>query len=103
MPTYVLRDGKLIEKHLASPRFQADSAPGVISDTMGETRHMASGKYFTSKAAFRAETKAYGCREVGNEVGTLLKPRAPIVLDRRQRRDDIKRTIYDLKNGIKRG
>lgn len=69
------------------------------SDTMEPTRHMASGKYFTSKSKFRRETKAYGCIEVGNE--TTIKPRQPIKLDKRQRREDIKKAIHELKNGRK--
>ena len=66
------------------------------SDTMEPTQHMASGKMFTSKAKFRAETKAHGCIEVGNE---MPKPRKPIKLSKRQRREDIKRAVYELRNG----
>ena len=98
MTTYVLRNGQLIEKHLAEPLVTAGAAPNVISDIMPETRHMASGRYHTSKSAFRAETKAYGCTEVGNDA-SILRPRKPITLDRGQRRDAIRRTIYDLRNG----
>lgn len=70
------------------------------SDNMEATRHMASGKYFTSKKKFRDETKAYGCIEVGTETKYLNKKRKPIKLDRRRRRDDIKKSIYQLRNGI---
>lgn len=97
--TYVLRNGKLIEKWRAPPLVEVfDTGPMVISDSMPSTRHMASGKYFDSKAAFRAETKAHGCIELGNEMPTLTRPRKPIPLDRRKRRDDVKKAIYDLKN-----
>jgi hypothetical protein len=98
MPTYVLRDGKLVEKHLAPQRTESSAAPGVISDIMEPTKHMASGKLFTSKAAFRAETKAYGCIEVGNDA-SITRPRKPITLSREKRVDDIRRTIYELRNG----
>jgi hypothetical protein len=98
MPVYVYRNGKLIEKHLALPLIVSNNAPGVISDTMDPTRHMASGRYHTSKAAFRAETKAYGCIEVGNDA-SILRPRKPIPLSREKRREDIKRTIYEARNG----
>jgi hypothetical protein len=74
----------------------------VISDEMEPTRHMADGKYFTSKAKFRENTKAHGCIELGNEIPTLTKPRQRIALSREQRREDIKRTIYELRNGIRR-
>jgi len=95
MTTYVYRDGKLVEKHLAPPR---EGAPYVISDIMPALQHMADGKMYDSKAKFRAATKAAGCLEYGNETGTLLKPRAPIQLDCRQRREDIKRSLYEARN-----
>ena len=70
-----------------------------IPDEMAPTRHMIDGKHYTSKKKFRNETKARGCVEVGNETATLLKPRKPIELDKRQRRDDIKRAIWEIRNG----
>lgn len=74
----------------------------VISDEMPATRHMADGKHYTSKAKFREATRAAGCIEMGNELPTLLKPRKRIPLDRQKRRDDIKRAIYNLRNGLVR-
>jgi hypothetical protein len=68
-----------------------------IADEMAPTRHMMNGKYYTSKKKFRNETKARGCIEVGNDYAK--KARAPIKLDRRQRRDDIKKALYEVKNG----
>lgn len=100
MTTYVWRDGELIEKHLAPPLNESfGEAPFIISDNMDSTRHMATGRYHTSKATFRADTKASGCVEVGTDT-SILKPRKQITLDRRQRRDDIKKSIYQLKNGV---
>lgn len=98
MTTYVMRKGKLVDRNLAGPKNESGAANYVISDIMTETRHMADGKTYTSKSEFRKATKASGCVEVGNETKTLLKPRAPISLDRGQRRDDIRRTIYNLRN-----
>lgn len=99
MPTYVWRDGELYEKHLAPPKYEIDSkAPNVISDTMPMLRHMGTGRYFDSKAAFRAETRAAGLVEVGNDP-SLTRPRKPVPLSRERRREDIKRTIYELRNG----
>ena len=66
------------------------------SDTMEPTMHMASGKMFSSKKKFRDETKARGCIEVGNE---MPKPRKPIMLSKKQRREDIKKAVYELRNG----
>lgn len=70
-----------------------------ISDTMEPTRHMVNNKIYTSKKKFRDETKARGCIEVGNEVAALTKKRPLIKLDKRKRREDIKRAVWELKNG----
>jgi hypothetical protein len=102
MTVYVMRDGQLVERSLATPKYSGSDATYVISDEMSETRHMADGKYYTSKHKFREATRAAGCYEYGNELPTLLKPRKPIELSREKRRDDIRRTIYELKNGIRR-
>lgn len=100
MPTYVLRQGKFLEKSEAEPLIQMfGQGPMVISDTMDATRHMANNRFYTSKAEFRKATKAAGCIETGTEVAALLKPRVPVKLDRAKRREDIKKTIYNLKNG----
>lgn len=101
MPTFVYRDGKLVDKRTAPPKggIRGDKASFVISDEMPETRHMADGKTYTSKAKFREVTRAFGCVEVGNETSTLLKPRAPVVLDRGQRREAIQQAIHQIRNG----
>ena len=91
----------MVDSRVAGPKHGGNEATHVISDTMDPTRHMADGKTYTSKAAFRAATKAAGCIEVGNEVSTVTKPRKRIELDRRKRADDIRRTIYELRNGIR--
>ena len=99
MATFVYRKGKLVEKHLAPPRnVKLGRAHQVISDEMPETRHMADGKYYTSKKKFREATRAAGCVEVGNETSTLLKPREKVSLDPRQRREHIREAIHQLKN-----
>lgn len=99
MPTFVYRNGQLVDKNLAGPRNEKlGKASYVISDEMGETRHMADGKYYTSKAKFREATRAAGCIEVGNEAATLLKPRKKVELDRGARREAIQRAIYEIRN-----
>jgi hypothetical protein len=99
MATFVYRNGKLVDKNKAGPRnAKLGSASFVISDEMAETRHMADGKMYTSKAKFRQATRAAGCVEVGNETSTLMKPREQIRLDPGKRRDDIRKTIYDIRN-----
>jgi hypothetical protein len=66
---------------------------------MAPTQHMANGRLYTSKKKFRDETRARGCIEVGNEVSTILKKKAPVKLDKKQRREDIKKAIYQIRNG----
>ncbi len=73
--TFVLRDGKLVPKHLARPletRGPRSSLPrpNVISDNIGGIQGLVNpsdGKYYTSKAQMRAENRARGLTEVGNE------------------------------------
>lgn len=77
-------------------RAPSSSAPYVISDSMEPTKHMATGRMIDSKRAFSRETRAAGCVEIGNEQ---IKPRKPIPLDGGKRRDDIRKAIYELRNG----
>ena len=69
------------------------------SDTMEPTRHMINSKYYTSKKKFRNETKAHGCIEVGDQTHHLTKLREPKVMSRRERREDIKKALYEVRNG----
>src|ERR1700744_2016002 len=50
--------------------------PMVISDTMPEAEHV-DGKFYTSKRAFRAVTKAHGYVEVGDEKQKPFKRPEP--------------------------
>lgn len=92
----------MVERTLLTAEYEHGEAPHVISDEMSPTRHMADNKHYTSKAKFRAATRAHGCVEVGSEVDYLLKPRKRVELSRQQRVDDIRRAVYELKNGINR-
>lgn len=106
---YCTKQEKLIPKedYLMAKYFSQDDKHMTVgnkkvqifynSDIMEPTKHMVSGKHYTSKKKFRDETKARGCIEVGNDI--INKPRAPIKLDRRQRREHIRKAIHDLKNG----
>jgi hypothetical protein len=76
-------------------QYRENSAPHVISDTMEPVKHMGTGRVMDSKSKFRAETRASGCVEIGNEA---IKPRQQIKLDGGQRRDAIRKAIYYLKN-----
>lgn len=98
MAIYVMRNGNIVEKYgpLDIEIYEHGSAPAVISDTMNALRHHGTGRVTESKSQFRRMTKASGCIETGN---SLPEKRYPIKLDRRQRRDDIRRSIYELRNG----
>lgn len=97
MATFVLRNGKFIDRERASPLIERfGEGPMVISDSMPDLRHMADGRYYSSKAKFREITKAHGCTEVGND-SSLFTPRKPKLLDRDKRRRDVKQAIDQLK------
>lgn len=106
MPTWIYRpnhpqanENGMVDRSLVSYEHN-DPRYYIISDIMSETRHMATGKHHTSKSEFRKDTKASNCVEVGNDSSIMNpKPRQYIPLDRRQRRDDIKRAIAELRNG----
>jgi hypothetical protein len=98
MTTYVYRHGQLVEKQYAEPL----DIPQVISDTMEPLKHMATGRWHTSKAAFRADTKASGCFEVGNDSSYMdPKPRtfSRKPDDRRALREAIRKAFYEVRNG----
>lgn len=51
-----------------------DARNNLSSDCMEATKHPVTGKVFTSKSKFRAETRAVGCVEVGNEYANGWTP-----------------------------
>ncbi len=75
--------------------FNKSAAPYVISDNMEPTKHHGTGRMISSKRAFSAETRRAGMVELGNEP---IRARKPIPLDKGQRREAIKRSIYELRN-----
>lgn len=78
--TYVLRDGALVERHLAAPlRTPARSGlprPYVINDGC-EFVSQADGQVYTSKSRYRSDLKARGLVEVGNDSSWQSAPAAP--------------------------
>lgn len=95
--TFVLRNGTLVPKDEAEPLRSRGPASGlarpyVIGDGM-ELRSMHDGQFYTSKAKYRAELRANGLTEIGNEKigarrGPDLKPGGV--------KDDIRRSISEL-------
>jgi hypothetical protein len=86
-----MRNGALVEKSEAD----YNDAPYIIRDEMEPLRHMATGKIITSKRAFRAETKASGCIEVGDQANYGHR-RVATPLDRETRVRRIKDAIDQL-------
>lgn len=70
--TYVLRDGKLVEKRYAEP---LNAGPYIATDGMDPIRSMADGKMYDSKSAYRRELKARGCVELGNDRQERAEPK----------------------------
>ena len=98
-PDHPYADGHgMVPAEIAPPRNDSGSAPYVISDTMDPLKHHGTGAIIDSKSRFRADTKASGCVEIGTES---IKSRQPIKLDRRQRRDDIRQTLFNLRNNTR--
>lgn len=93
MTVYVYKDGQIVPKTYEN----SSDAPHVISDEMGALVNHADGKIYTSKRKFREATKAAGCVEIGNEIP--ITRRKPVLMDRRERREDIRRAIHDLRDG----
>jgi hypothetical protein len=85
-----------LEQPWPCARISKGAAPYVISDNMEAIKHHATGRVISSKREFSRETRAAGCVEIGNES---IKARKPIPLDKGQRREAIKRSIYELRNG----
>ena len=103
---WVIRDGELVPKHLASPLVPRAArsglaAPSVKSDTTDAFRSMADGKFYDSKSAYRAELKNQGMREIGNDVVGHLKdveatnPRKPAA------KADVIRAYQKVKQGYR--
>lgn len=70
-------------------------APSVITDTMDPTEQV-NGRYYTSKAAFRAKGRELGLTEVGN---SKLKPKRYTGSTKAERHATLMKAIEQYKNG----
>lgn len=92
--TYVLRNGELVEKHLAAPL--TPRAHSVISDTMDDTWHPATGRLMDSKSGFRRVTKSHGYEEVGtSKTWASSRPEIPDAAYR----DSVERAMSEVEQG----
>lgn len=73
-------------------------APMLSLDTMPETQHPCTGEFLTSKAKFRAVTKAHGCIEVGNDPARL-RPHKKAKPDRKAIRDALDKATARFDRG----
>ena len=72
MPTFVFRDGQLIDKRHAPPvpRQRSHlSAPMIISDHV-DVVSMANGRRYDSKSEYYRDVKAAGYEVIGNDAPT---------------------------------
>lgn len=89
---YRFINGEMVEISTDAP-VRSNAGPAVISDSLDYMVSMADGKRYTSKAKYRAELRARGYTEVGNE----RMPDAPRP-EPRGVEMDIKRAIYEASN-----
>ena len=82
---YVYRNGHIVPKD--NTYVGVTRGPYVISDTMEPTEQV-DGRFYTSKAAFRAVGRSLGLTEVGNEK-LPPKSRATVSRETREKRREI--------------
>lgn len=68
--------------------------PRIATDTMDLTEHV-DGKFYDSKSAYRAVTKANGMVEVGNDPARFRKPEKPKT-DPKARREAVERATAQV-------
>jgi len=87
----------MVPLRIAGPRNEKRQAAYVISDTMAQMRHPATGAMIDSKAKFRAVTRASGCVEVGTDpAASRPKPRFEASVG--EVVNDVKRSIAELRS-----
>lgn len=71
MTAYVIRNGELVEKHLAPPK-NTSKSPNIISDI--QPFQTQDGVAITSRKDLRAYEQANGVKQVGNDWTGSEKP-----------------------------
>lgn len=72
------------------------SAPMIIRDDMPAVKSMASGKMYDSKSAIRAEYKARGLVEIGNDKPDIKQPERPKIT-----KEEIGAAIQKVRDGYR--
>ncbi len=73
---YVMRDGELVEKHLAAPHPRAGHY--LISDVLPDVLCPSDGKHYSSKSAFYRAVRANGGEIMGNDTSLRERPKPNI-------------------------
>lgn len=97
MPTYVMRNGRLVRKERAEPL----NSPMVISDYLGEQLEhhgYSDGRKTDSKSTFRRWTKEAGLVEKGNDRISTVRQ---IGSNDREVIRDVAHAVNMLKNGYR--
>ena len=82
----------------ATQRAENMPLPFVISDEMPAAEHV-DGNFYTSKARFRATTRAHGLTEVGNEKQKPKWRSTDLKTTKEERKNDIQKAVARYKRG----
>jgi hypothetical protein len=88
------------ERRTAEPARSALPCPQIISDIMDPTEHV-DGKYYTSKATYRAVSRAHGLVEIGNERQKPKERASARREEKEKRRGSLKLALDKYKAGYR--
>jgi hypothetical protein len=89
-----------MERSAGEPARSALPCPNVISDTMEPTEQV-DGRFYTSKAAFRATGRALGLTEIGTEKIKPKQRASENRLEKEKRRKTLKLALDKYKAGYR--
>lgn len=99
--TFVIRNGRMVDKRQAAPlNMSTDPRVYVIGDVMDPAKHPGSGKVYDSKARFRADTRAMGFVEAGNDpaIRRDVGINGRVKVSQADVAQDVKRAIEELRS-----
>ena len=101
MTTYVIRDGKLVDKRYAAPIVSGDRSdlpcPMLIRDGLDDVVNPCDGKPYSSKRAYYAAVRAAGCEIAGNDPAITRQKDVPEI----DSSDDVVQAYRDVVEGYK--